>query len=51
MSLFLRRERISRRTEAEEFFRDQGTRSPVGPLLFSVALLNVASAIFSLAAQ
>ena len=51
MSLLLRREWGSQRTEAEAFFREQGTRSPVGALLFSVALLNVASVIFSLAAQ
>ncbi len=51
MSLLLRREWGSQGTEAEDFFREQGTRSPIGALLFSVALLNVASAIFSLAAQ
>jgi hypothetical protein len=51
MSLLLRRARVLPRTEAEDFFREQGMRSPVGPLLFSVALLNLASAIFSLAAQ
>ncbi|HEX2552131.1 MAG TPA: hypothetical protein VHL98_00420 [Microvirga sp.] len=45
------RERSLPRTEAEDFFRDQGARSPVGPFLWSMAILNVASAIVSLATQ
>ena len=51
MSCRLCRGQTSLRTEAEEFFRDQSTRSPLGPLLLSVALLNVTSVIFSLAAH
>ncbi|MDQ4136162.1 MAG: hypothetical protein M3158_08275 [Pseudomonadota bacterium] len=51
MSLLSSRERTSPRTEAEEFFRQQGARSPVGPFLLSVALLNVTSVIFALASH
>ncbi len=51
MSRRVCRGRTSLRSEAEEFFRDQSTRSPVGPFLLSVALLNVTSVIFSLAAH
>ncbi len=43
--------RTSPRSEAEAFFRDLGARSPVGPVLFSVALLNVTILILTLVGQ
>jgi hypothetical protein len=51
MSRRICRGRTLLRSEAEEFFREQGARSPLGAFLLSVAVLNVTAVIFSLAAQ
>ena len=50
MSSLLCRERTLPRSEAQAFFHELGSRSPIGPFLFSVALLNVTTLILTLAA-